>query len=596
MNRFFAVNCLLLALFATLAYRLFDLGIFQRPYLLQVAKKQHQVVIELEAKRGNILDRHGKLLATTIKSPSIYAVPRLLSRKNKFELVKQISEILDLNPSWVEERLSQDKSFVWLKRKVTQDEAEAILGLGNPNLLVQNEFKRFYPHKGELAHAIGFCNIDNQGLEGLELAHDSYLRGQNGQLHSKRDALGREISTLESKYIPPVNGRNVILYADEFIQHIVERELDKAFTKWRAKGACALVMDPHTGEILAIANRPSFDANDYKQSSAEFRRNRCLTDFYEPGSIFKVITLTAALSEGKVKLDDTIFCQNGTWYVSAKRVIHDVHPYGKLTVPEVLIKSSNIGTVKIAKIIGEKALYDYIKLFGFGELSGIDLQGEVSGIVHPLNQWSKASITSVPYGQEVAATSLQMLRALSVIANGGYLVKPQLMKEVRDEHGVVIKERIPPVKQKIIDEKITTTMRDILVRVVDEGTGQLAKIKGVKVAGKTGTSQKLNPQGGYSHSNFISSFMGFAPAERPSLAMIIMIDDPHPSYYGGTVAAPVFKSVMEEALLYLGYTSELPAEEKARFQTPLQPPIKTPQETKTPASPILHSLASHQSQ
>ena len=553
MNRFFVVSCFILALFAAIVYRLFDLCFFQRDALLKIAQKQHNVTIELEPKRGNILDRKGQFLATTVKSPSIYAIPRLISKKKKPEIVRELSEILSLDPQWINQRLAKDKSFVWLKRKASQEEAEAVLELGNPNIAVQNEFKRFYPHSNELAHVVGFCNIDNQGMEGLELAYDAYLRGEKGLRKSKRDALGREVSALEDKYIPPVNGRDLILHVDQFIQHAVERELDKSFTQWHAKGACAIVMDPATGHILAMANRPAFDANDYRTSTVDARRNRCITDFYEPGSIFKVVTLTAALSEGKAKLEDSFFCENGIWHVSSRRVIHDVHPYGRLTFPEVLIKSSNIGTVKIGKLIGEATLHRYIKLFGFGGMSGIDLHGEVSGIVHPLNKWSKISITSVPYGQEVTATALQMVRALSVIANGGYLVRPQVVKEIRDEFGVVIKEETSPVRQRVIDEKIAADIRDILVRVVDDGTGKNAQIKGVKVAGKTGTAQKLNANGGYSHSNFISSFMGFAPAENPMLAMIVMVDDPHPSYYGGTVAAPVFKGAIEESLLYLGY-------------------------------------------
>ena len=578
LNRFFWVSCLLLALFAALAYRLIELGFFERSFLLATAKKQHNVVIELEPKRGNVLDRGGKMFATTVKSPSIYAIPRLISKKTKPQLVEEISQILGLETSLVGERLSRDKAFVWLKRKVTDEEAESILALGNPYISVQNEYKRFCPHSKEFAHVLGFCNIDNQGIEGLELAYNSHLSGEKGWRHSKRDALGREIPALEEKLIPPINGRDLVLHVDQFIQHVVERELDKAFTKWNAKGACAIIMDPSTGRILAMANRPAFDANSYQQSTIESRRNRCLTDFYEPGSIFKVVTMAAALSEGKVKLDDTFFCENGTWNVNAHRVIHDVHPYGRLTAPEVLIKSSNIGTVKIAKVVGEATLYRYIKMFGFGELTGIDIQGEVSGIVHPLKEWSKTSITSVPYGQEVTATALQMVRALSVIANGGYLMKPEIVKEVQDEFGVVIKHGAPVVKKKILDPKIASTLRDILVRVVEEGTGQSAKIKGIQVAGKTGTAQKLNPEGGYSHSNFIGSFMGFAPADNPLLSMVVMIDDPHPSYYGATVAAPVFKEVIQEALLHLGYVPP-PREEK-------EPPVSRPQETlKTPGNP-----------
>lgn len=597
MNRFFAVSCLVLALFAAVLYRLFDLTIFQRPFLLTIATKQHNIVIPLEPRRGDILDRRGKELATTIKSPSVFANPRMIPREKVPQVARALSEILDLAQPSLEKHLSKDKAFVWIKRKVTEEQAESVLALGYPSLSIQNEHRRFYPHFHEFAHVIGFCNVDNQGLEGLELVYDAYLRGQGGLRQSKRDALGREVSALESKYIPPVNGGHLVLHVDQFIQHAVERELDKAFTKWKAKGACAIVMDPKSGHILAMANRPSFEPNDHKSSSVDSRRNRCVTDFYEPGSIFKVVTLTAALAEGKAKLEDTIFCENGTWHVSGQRVIHDVHPYGRLTVPEVLIKSSNIGTVKVAKLIGEAALYRYIKMFGFGELTGIDVKGEVAGIVHPLNRWSKISITSVPYGQEVAATAIQMLRALAVLANGGYLVRPQVVQEVRDDFGVVIREEITPVRQRILDEKLTSVMRDLLVRAVEEGTGQNAKIPRVKVAGKTGTAQKINPYGGYSHSNFISSFMGFAPAENPLLAMLVMVDDPHPSYYGGTVAAPVFKAVMEESLLYLGYTPspDLPEKQgviedaKALQAQSLKAPASVPSH-----SPVLQKAATSQ--
>jgi cell division protein FtsI (penicillin-binding protein 3) len=557
-NRFFTVNCILLALFAVLVYRLFEISIFERGELLAIAKKQHNIVIELEAKRGNILDHRGKLLATTIKSPSVYAIPRLIPREGKTRLIREISRILNLDPAWVATRLQKDKAFVWLKRKVSDDEAEGVLNLANPNLAVQNESKRFYPHSEGLAHVLGFCNIDNEGLEGLELAYDEYLKGEKGFRKSKRDALGRELPVLEEKFVPPINGRNVILHIDQFIQHVVERELDKSFTQWNAQGACAIVMEPSTGHILAMASRPSFNPNLYGNSPVANRRNRCLTDFYEPGSIFKVMTMAAALSENKVQLDDSIFCENGSWAVTRSRVIHDVHPYGRLLIPEILIKSSNIGTVKIGRLVGEPTLYQYIKKFGFGELSGIDLKGEVAGIVHPLRNWSKISITSVPYGQEVAATALQMVRAISVIANGGYLVQPVVMKEIQDESGTVVKRGVIPAKERIIEKEVTLKINDMLVRVVDEGTGQNAKIKGVSVAGKTGTAQKINPQGGYSHSNFISSFMGYAPADNPLLAMIVMVDDPHPSYYGGTVAAPVFKVAMEESLLHLGYIPPAP--------------------------------------
>lgn len=566
---------MILFLFGLVVFRLFDLSFLKRGYLLDLAKKQNVIVINLEPKRGKILDCNGKKFASTVKAQSIYAVPRLISAQTRPDLAEALGEILSLKPSWIEERLKRDKAFVWIKRKVSEKEAEAIRKIGHPSLGLQTEYKRFYPHGRELAHVLGFCNIDNEGLEGLELAYNPYLRGEYGKRFSKRDAFGREIPVLEEKMIPPRNGCNVVLNIDKFIQHAVERELDAAFTQYHAKGAAAVVMNPNTGEILGMASRPTYNPNDGKMPVDDSVRNRSITDMYEPGSIFKVVTVAIALNEGKITTDDTFFCENGVWHPGGKRVVRDVHPYGELTTAGVLIKSSNIGTCKIAKILGEKLLYEYIKKFGFGEPTGVDLRGEVGGIVHPLNKWSGFSITAVPFGQEVAATALQMVRALAVIANGGNIVKPLIVKELRDEFGVIIKHYPPAEKQRIISEKTAQEMTEIMIRVVDEGTGKNAIIPGVKVAGKTGTSQKLNPGGGYSHSSFIGSFMGFAPADHPALCMVVMIDDPKPLYYGGTVAAPVFQKVMKESLLYLGRTQSpilQPSEpEKLPDMTPADP-------------------------
>ncbi|MBI4394704.1 MAG: serine hydrolase, partial [Candidatus Omnitrophica bacterium] len=332
-----------------------------------------------------------------------------------------------------------------------------------------------------------------------------------------------------------------------------EQALDEAFRKHHAESAIAVVMNPRTGEILAMASRPTFDPNRIAPSEAAFRRNRPITDIFEPGSVFKIVTAAAALNEGKVKLSDVIDCEQGEWRPRPSRIIHDVHPYGRLNFPEVLIKSSNIGTVKIGMRLGEEKLYEYIKKFGFGEKTGIDFPGEVNGILRPVPQWSKFSITSIPFGQEVAATAIQMLRAIAAIANGGHVVKPYLLKEIQDESGVTIFEKDPVLSEPILRPEVVRAMNRILQRVVLEGTGDRAKIEGVRVAGKTGTSQKLEPTGGYSHKHFVGSFIGFAPAEDPMLAMIVSINDPRPYYYGGTVAAPVFKDVIEKSLIYLGY-------------------------------------------
>lgn len=550
-TRFLIINLLIIALFPLLIFQLFRLTVQNQQTLLELAKRQHNLVIEMEPDRGAIVDRHGKEFATNLKVPSIYAVSRAIPKSEREGLVKKLSQILNLEQSFVRERLSRDKAFVWLKRRTTMKEANEIQKLKNPNLGITYGPKRFYPHDHMLSNVIGFCNIDNTGVEGLELLYDQKLKGRMGYRYTKRDAMGREITSLEEKFIPSVNGARLILTIDQHIQYLTEQALDEAYRKHKAESAIAVVMDPKTGEILAIASRPSFDPNQLGKSQVDHRRNRPITDIFEPGSVFKIVTVAAALNEGVVSPKDIFDCEHGEWRVRPRRTIHDVHPYGRLNLEEVLIKSSNIGTVKVAMKLGEERLYHYIKQFGFGTKTGIDFPGEVSGILRPTSQWSKISITSIPFGQEVAATAIQMLRAISVIANGGYLVKPYLLKEIQDAEGHTLKKKEPIVSEAILNPEIAQTMSHILERVVSEGTGDRAKIEGIRVAGKTGTSQKLE-NGTYSHRKFVGSFIGFAPAENPKLAMIVSINNPHPYYYGGTVAAPVFKEVMEKSLIYMG--------------------------------------------
>jgi cell division protein FtsI (penicillin-binding protein 3) len=322
-------------------------------------------------------------------------------------------------------------------------------------------------------------------------------------------------------------------------------------------GGAALLMEAKTGKILAIANRPTFDPNNYEKSVAESRRNRAITDMYEPGSIFKIVAGSGALNENKVKLDDIFNCENGAYRYYKSKVLHDVHPYGKLTFEEVLVKSSNIGTVKIAKRLEPEVFQTYIKNFGFGISTGVDLPGEASGYTRPPSQWSATSPYNIPIGQEIQVTLIQMVAAMAVIANGGDLVTPYIISKIEDEAGVTLRQKKPNVRRNVIRPEVAEKMRDILVRVVEEGTGKTAKISGIPVGGKTGTAQKILPGGrGYSHSNFMASFVGFGPADDPQLVMAVVLDDPRPLYYGGTVAAPVFKEVMESALLTLGYVPQ----------------------------------------
>ena len=566
-KRFLIVNLAILAVFPIIVFQIVRLTVQNHAMLSRFARRQHNLVIEITPERGAILDRNFKEFATNLRVPSIYAVPRLISEASRGKLIEKLSKILDLNRSFLSERLGRDKAFVWLKRRTLVKEAEAVRALKHSNLGITYEPKRFYPHSEMLANVIGFSNIDNVGVEGLELLYNQKLTGQTGYRYTKRDAYGREMVAFEEKLIPSVDGASLILTIDQHIQYLTEQALENTYRKFHAESAVAVVMNPKTGEILAMASRPTFDPNQVARSDVAARRNRPITDIFEPGSVFKIVTAAAALNEGKVKLTDVFNCENGEWHARKNRVIHDVHPHGNLTFPKVLIESSNIGTVKIAMRLGENTLYQYIKKFGFGEKTGIDFPGEVNGILRPVNQWSGFSITSIPFGQEVAATPLQMLRAISVIANGGRVVKPFLLKEIRDAKGETIFHREPIVSEPVLKPEVTATMTQILERVVLEGTGEKAKIDGVRVAGKTGTSQKLQAGGGYSHTHFVGSFIGYAPAEDPMLAMIVSINDSHPYYYGGTVAAPVFKEVIEQSLIYLGYAPEAKEEKITSAKT-----------------------------
>lgn len=594
-TRFLIVDLVILAIFPLLIFQIVRLTVQNPHFLVEFAKRQHSLVIEIPPERGPILDRNLKEFATNLKVPSIYAVPRLISARERGGLAFQVSKILNLDRSFVQERLGRDKAFIWLKRRTSVREADEIRKLKNPKLGITYEPKRFYPHSQMLSNVIGFCNVDTIGVEGLELLYDQKLVGRMGYRYTRRDALGRELAAFEEKLIPQVDGARLILTIDQYIQYVTEEALEEAFRNYRAESAVAIVMNPKTGELLAVASRPTFDPNRLGDSDVSHRRNRPVTDMFEPGSVFKIVTAAAALNEGKVTLEDVFDCEEGEWRVRPSRVIHDVHPYGRLSFPEVIIKSSNIGTVKVAMRLGQETLYRYIKEFGFGERTGIDFPGEVSGILRPLDRWSKISITSIPFGQEVAATALQMLKAVSVIANGGHGVRPYLVREIRDEHGVVLSKTEPQVSEPILKPQVAAVMNQILERVVTEGTGNRAKIKGIRVAGKTGTSQKLDPNGGYSHNHFVGSFIGYAPAEDPMLAMIVSINDPKPYYYGGTVAAPVFKEVMEQSLIYLGY---VPAHERAEQQKSKQASLnltgsgpaipKNPQPEFQVASPQVH--------
>jgi len=529
--------------------RLFYIQFFRSKHLLGIAKKQHNLFVELEPRRGTIFDSNLKPQAVNVSADSVFASPDEISDKDKETIIKELTRILGKKSDYLRDRLYRDKSFIWLSRKITPDQSDEIKSLDLKGIGMVKESKRCYPNGYLTSQVIGFAGLDNTGLEGIEFDYNGHLKGENGFALFLRDARQKKLEIWESMIFPQ-DGYNVVLTIDEVIQYIAERELDKAFKKYNAKGASIIVMDPYTGEILAMANRPTFDLNNYNRSSREKMRNRAICDLFEPGSVFKIITLASALEEKKVVEEDKFFCENGEYRV-ASHTLHDHRPHGWLTFREVIEKSSNIGTVKVAQLLGNELLYKYIRLFGFGEKLGIDLPGEISGIIRPPSRWSKISITAIPIGQEVGVTLLQLATAVSVIANGGELMRPFVVKEIRDKHGEVIKSFSPSVIRRVISQETAMRARDVLSGVVTQGTGRRAKIKGISAAGKTGTAQKLDPNGAYSHSKFIASFIGFAPVDDPVVSIVVMVDEPRPYYYGGVVAAPVFKNVANDAIKYL---------------------------------------------
>lgn len=532
-----------------------QLTVFQHSSLVERAASQYRLAVEIPPLRGAILDRNGRGLAINLKVPSIYAASRLLSPEEKESLAGELASALSLSRSFVRERLQRNKGFVWIKRRVTVDEAKKIEALGSPALGILYEYKRFYPHGQLLANILGFTDVDNRGIEGLERTADLELRGKPGKRYSRRDALGREVKAFEERMIPSLDGHRIVLTIDRYLQYITERALERSYRKWRAKGATALLMNPQTGEILAMATRPTFDPNTPGEFPFENYRNRAVTDMFEPGSVFKIVTASALLSERKVKMAEKINCEEGEWRWGL-RTLHDVHEYGLLSFPEIIIKSSNIGTTKLASRLNPQKFYHCIKLFGFGKRTGIDLEGEAPGFVRTPRQWSKTSLYALPIGQEIQVTALQLGQAVSILANGGFRVKPHVIERVEDIHGVTLRREGVSREGPKLEPAVLEVLKEVLWRATEEGTGKLARVKGIPVAGKTGTAQKILENGrGYSHSNFVGSFAGFAPADHPLLAMVVVMDDPRPLYYGGTVAAPVFSEVMEAALAHLGYAS-----------------------------------------
>lgn len=542
-----AVFVFFLLALSTLIIRLFYIQVLQHSFYYKLANQQHTVSVEIQSKRGAIFDSHMRVLALNLNSDSVFANPRVV--KNKKFVAGRLASILKISENVILQKLARDKGFLWIKRKISDQESSQIKSLKIEGIGVVRESKRFYPNKSLACHVLGTADIDNKGLEGLELYYNKYLKGESGWLISTQDAKRKILESYQYEFIPPKNGFNLVLTIDEVIQNIAERELYNMYKKYNAKGASIVVMDPRSGDILALANFPNYDLNDVSKRPTEAIRDRAINDFFEPGSVFKIVTASAVLEENAAKLDDKFYCENGEWKLG-RRTLHDHTPHGILTFKEIIEKSSNIGTVKVAGRLGPTKMYKYMKAFGFYDRTGIDLPGEVVGINREPSKWSGTSMYAIPMGQEVTTTAMQLACAVSAIANNGFLVKPRVVKEIVNDNGKEIREPPARVFKKVISPATAFKMRSILMGVVEIGTGKKAKPEDYDAGGKTGTAQKIEG-GTYSHNRFIASFIGFAPVQRPILSVVVCVDEPHPVYYGGDVAAPVFKNVVNESIKYL---------------------------------------------
>ena len=536
--------------FLVTSSRAFYLQVIKREQLEKLAERQHQRTVQLTPGRGTIYDANNAPLAVSIEMDSCYAEPRNI--ENPRDVAAKLGRLLGIPSPQLERKLSGSKGFVWLQRQVTPDVVAKIKELDLEGVGFVKESKRFYPNLDMAASVIGFTGIDPEGLEGVELKYNSTILGSTGILVTERDALGRDIAIKSGVVKGPSKGNNVTLTLDKNIQYLAEKELAKAVTGSRAKGGIALVMEPQTGRILAMANYPGFNPNNYQKYPPAILRNSGVSDSFEPGSTFKIFLMAAALEEGVVTPRDTFDCERGSFTIGG-RTIHDTHKYGRISVADILKYSSNIGAAKIGSRLGAERLYRYLKEFGFGERTGIDLPGEASGSLRDRSQWFAVDLATISFGQGVSATALQIASAVSAVANDGVLMKPYLVEKITDADGNIIQQFVPQPRHRVVSPTTAKTVSLMMEGVTAEGgTGTNADVDGYRVAGKTGTAQKVDPvTHGYSLDKRTASFVGFVPLNNPRLTILVVIDEPKTSPYGGVVAAPAFSAIAQQALCYL---------------------------------------------
>jgi len=516
--------------------------------------RSREIRCTIPAARGSIMDCRGKenILAASVTVWNVCASPDdVIAEGNADRVADALAPILGVRPEEIMSKLHRPGSrYAVLKKHVQDETAEAVRKLGLKGVFLEESSIRSYPNGASLCHVVGFVNYEGQGGAGVELAFDKYLKGMPGYLGASVDAKRDRLYSEDDTFIAPVPGADVVLTVDQNIQHMVERALDQVMDEHNAKGAWAIVQRVRTGEILAMASRPAFDLNRFFMADMNAMTNRCIGIVYEPGSTFKAIAISAALNERTVTPETVFDCENGAWMYKG-RVLRDYHAYSHLSVAEGVKKSSNILTAKVSLTLGEERFYRYLKSFGIGQPTGIELSGEESGILAPPEKWCSYGITRIAIGQGVAVTALQLIGVYCAIANDGFMMRPYLVKKVVAPSGAVIMENHPRVVGRPISFQTASVMKRLLSGVTEEGgTGAKASLDGYEVAGKTGSAQKPVP-GGYSTTAYVASFVGFLPCDEPEIAIIVVIDEPQPYHTGGVVAAPAFKRIAGDIVKYL---------------------------------------------
>ncbi|MDD5614062.1 MAG: penicillin-binding transpeptidase domain-containing protein [Candidatus Omnitrophica bacterium] len=542
------------------------LQIIKGRYFYRVAQEQQEKYLIVRGERGKILDSRGRILSMDRNVYSLFADPSRIMDKEAAAV--KIAGVLKLDQDKLLERLNRNRLFVWLLRGLDYDSASAYLNSIKLNgVSIKVERKRVYPHNDLAAQVLGAVDIDNNGISGVEIYYEELLKSTPGYKLTLGDGRNLILNDFTSTYMPSKSGKTIVLTIDQVIQYYAEEEARSLYQKYKAKRVSIVVLDPYTGEILSLANAPSFNPNSVQKSDLNNMKNFAISDQFEPGSVLKVISSAAVLDQNLVSLEDRIYCEKGT-YRMGKRVLRDYRPYGDLDFKSVIVNSSNIGIAKSVQNMSSHKFYEYLRLFGAGDVTGVDLPGETGGLLRDVSGWTDYSQASIAMGQEIAVNCLHLAKIMSIIANGGYPIKPHIVKEIRDENGIKIKDVVPYKGERVISASTSETMRMVLAEVVEKGTGRSAKTSICPVAGKTGTAQKADlERGGYYANKYVATFMGFFPVDKPQLVVVVTVDEPQRVHFGGVVCAPAFKRLVEKVFMYLTFSDNSPREEHEAEQS-----------------------------